>query len=63
MKITTRIIVTVERSNGSAATLDRIVSATTGDNPSFERTETAAALKHATDQFIETNSLAGTRPL
>lgn len=43
--------------------LDRTVISDVGDNPHFERSETAAALREATREFIIANVLSGTRPL
>ena len=63
MRITTRIVVTIEKRPGDAVTLDRSVISAHGDNPSFERVEVVNAIDAAASQFKEVNSLAGTRPL
>lgn len=63
MKIRTTIITTIERKDGSGVTLDRTVVSEHGDNPSFERSEAAGALRVAMGQFIDSNALGGTRPL
>lgn len=63
MKISIRIVTTVERPDGTAMSLDRTVISDVGDNPHFERSETAAALREATREFIIANVLSGTRPL
>lgn len=63
MKISTRIIVTADRPDGTTVTLDRTVITQVGGNPAFERNETAAAVQDAAAEFIDANALGGTRPL
>lgn len=63
MKITVHTTVTVDKANGSQTVLGRTHIVESGDNPAFERNETANALLEAESAFIAAHSLAGTRPL
>lgn len=63
MKIETQITVVITRADGTTTTLGRSVSKQAGDNPNFERNETAIAVQDAATEFVPANNLAGTRPL
>lgn len=63
MKITVKISATVERSDGTSATVERTEVHHVGDNPRFERVETKAAVTSTADLLVERAGLGGTTPL
>lgn len=63
MKITTQIMVTIAKDDGTEVKLGRSVTTEHGSNPSFERSETAGAVRGASEEFVNLNALHGTRTL
>lgn len=63
MKITTTLIVHVEREDGTAATRSRVAIRRAGDNPRFEKHEVQQGILNAVEAFEELNNLGGTEIL
>jgi hypothetical protein len=61
MKIRTQISMTIEKADGTVVVLERATTTTHGDNPRFERVEAADALVGAHAEFVEKNTIEGTR--
>lgn len=63
MKIETQITVVLTRHDGTTVTIGRSTTKQAGDNPAFERNETAIAVQEAVTEFVPSANLAGTQPL